>query len=65
MTALRSPLNSASLDRRQWVQLALAGGLGATLAPAFAQAKYPNKAIRMIIPFTPGGSADILGRAIG
>lgn len=65
MTAPRSPLSPASFDRRQWVQLALAGGLGAALGPAFAQAKYPSKAIRMIIPFTPGGSADILGRAIG
>jgi tripartite-type tricarboxylate transporter receptor subunit TctC len=47
------------------VQLALAGGLGATLVPAFAQASYPSKAIRLVIPFTPGGSADILGRAMG
>lgn len=30
-----------------------------------AQAAYPNKPIRMIVPFTPGGSTDILGRAIG
>ena len=68
MTATRSPLSHASFDRRQWVQLALAGGLGCTtlgLGPAFAQARYPNKAIRLVIPFTPGGSADILGRAIG
>ncbi|WP_159916628.1 tripartite tricarboxylate transporter substrate binding protein [Pantoea sp. 18069] len=68
MTAPFSPLSAASLDRRQWVQLALAGGLGYTslgLGTALAQAKYPSKAIRMIIPFTPGGSADILGRAIG
>jgi len=68
MTAARCPLSPASpasLDRRQWVQLALAGGLGATLVPAFAQASYPSKAIRLVIPFTPGGSADILGRAMG
>ena len=65
MTVPLFPMATASLDRRQWVQLALASGLGATLGPALAQPAYPSKAIRMIIPFTPGGSADILGRAIG
>ena len=37
---------------------------------AFAQtsaaaSNYPNKTIRIIVPFTPGGSTDILARAIG
>ncbi|HEV3009274.1 MAG TPA: tripartite tricarboxylate transporter substrate binding protein [Burkholderiales bacterium] len=31
---------------------------------SFSQA-YPNKPIRMIIPFPPGGSNDVVGRAIG
>jgi len=31
---------------------------------AFAQA-YPTKPIRLIIPFPPGGSNDVVGRAIG
>ncbi len=32
---------------------------------AFAQASYPSSPIRIIVPFPPGGSTDILGRAIG
>ncbi len=61
---MTAPLDT-TLDRRQWLQFALAGSLGAALNPALAQAGYPGKAIRLVIPFTPGGSADILGRAIG
>src|SRR5580765_8676589 len=33
-------------------------------AGAFAQAPYPNKAVRMIISFTPGSSTDIVGRIV-
>lgn len=49
----------------------LAGALvAASIAtvPALAQSpadNYPNKPIRIIVPFGPGGSVDILARAIG
>ena len=38
--------------------------LGAALLPAssYAQASYPNKPIRLIVPYGPGGSADQVAR---
>ena len=55
---------SSFLPRRR--QLLLAGAAaGASLAlPAAAQA-WPARAIHIIVPFTPGGSSDVLARAVG
>ena len=32
------------------------------LHPAFAQSKYPDRPIRLVIPFPPGGGYDAVGR---
>jgi len=38
--------------------------VGLTPMLSFAQANYPNRPIRLIIPFTPGGVTDTSGRFI-
>src|SRR5690349_12394339 len=42
--------------------LALIVAFGAALA--HAQSQYPAKPVRLIIPFPPGGSNDVVGRVV-
>jgi tripartite-type tricarboxylate transporter receptor subunit TctC len=45
---------------------AVIGSLGIiAVSAAMAQSAYPNKPVRLIVPFAPGGTTDIVARVIG
>jgi tripartite-type tricarboxylate transporter receptor subunit TctC len=51
------------IDRRRLIAGTLA--LGATRAtPSRAQSVYPNRPVRVIVPFAPGGVTDVVARLI-
>src|SRR6218665_4206666 len=61
-------MKEKSMHRRQWLALTLAAAAGSVAARG-----YPHKVIRVIVPFAPGGTTDIiapviadpLGKALG
>jgi tripartite-type tricarboxylate transporter receptor subunit TctC len=52
----------AAITRRASLALALTA---CAAHPAFAQGDWPNRPVRIIVPFAAGGSADTLARIVG
>jgi tripartite-type tricarboxylate transporter receptor subunit TctC len=52
------------MRRRDVLAFGLAGASARLLMPhaSFAQSKYPDRPIRLVIPFPPGGAFDAVGR---
>ncbi|CAM3565008.1 tripartite tricarboxylate transporter substrate binding protein [Bordetella sputigena] len=58
-------MKSARFRAPAWlVAASLAVAAVLPMGAARAQAHYPDKPIRMIVPFPPGGAVDILGRLV-
>lgn len=53
-------------SRRQFHRAAIAGGVsaafGSTVSQAFAQEAWPKNLVKFVVPFAPGGGADIATR---
>lgn len=56
-------MNIHPINRRQATGLALAVLAAIAAVPAVAQ-NFPNKPLRLIVPFPPGGTADLSGRVL-
>jgi tripartite-type tricarboxylate transporter receptor subunit TctC len=53
------------MAHRGWLHVVVLCALALPLPAAAAAGKFPEKPIRLIVPFPPGGSNDVLGRYVG
>ena len=53
------------MQRRHFLQATSAGALAVLPGINWAQGNWPTKPVRIVVPFTPGGTTDMVARLIG
>jgi tripartite-type tricarboxylate transporter receptor subunit TctC len=50
--------------KKVWLKLVSVATVGLIALSSLAQSDYPNKPIKLIVPFPPGGTSDVMGRMV-
>jgi tripartite-type tricarboxylate transporter receptor subunit TctC len=57
-------MTSLTTDRRTFIKTGSSAAALFALPHALAQTKWPSRPLRLVVPFAPGGSSEIVARAV-
>jgi tripartite-type tricarboxylate transporter receptor subunit TctC len=57
-------MTSLTMDRRTFITTGSSAAALIALPDALAQANWPSRPLRLVVPFAPGGSSEIVARAV-